>query len=33
MPRRLLVALTEMAMKREDRNAAPDAITMRKLAI
>ena len=32
MPRRLLVALTEMAMKREDRKAAPDAITMRKLA-
>src|SRR5215475_2936657 len=32
MPRRLLAALTEMAMKREDRKAAPDAITMRKLA-
>jgi pimeloyl-ACP methyl ester carboxylesterase len=32
MPRRLLASLTEMAMKREDAKAAPDAITMRKLA-
>ncbi|HEY3647241.1 MAG TPA: alpha/beta hydrolase [Streptosporangiaceae bacterium] len=32
MPRRLLASLTEMAMKREDSKAAPDAITMRKLA-
>ena len=32
MPRGLLVSLTEMAMKKEDRKAAPDDITMRKLA-
>jgi len=32
MPRRLLASLTEMAMKKEDGKAAPDAITMRKLA-
>jgi hypothetical protein len=32
MPRRLLASLTEMAMKSEDSKAAPDAITMRKLA-
>jgi pimeloyl-ACP methyl ester carboxylesterase len=31
IPRRLLIALTNMAMKSEDRKAAPDAITMRKL--
>ena len=31
-PRRLLVSLTEAGMNREDRKAAPDAITMRKLA-
>ena len=32
MPRRLLIALTNKAMTSEDRKAAPDAITMRKLA-
>src|SRR6185369_11880430 len=32
MPRRLLASLTEMAMKSEDSKAAPEAITMRKLA-
>jgi pimeloyl-ACP methyl ester carboxylesterase len=32
MPRRLLASLTETAMKREDAKAAPDAVTMRKLA-
>jgi pimeloyl-ACP methyl ester carboxylesterase len=32
MPRRLLTSLTEMAMKKEDSKAAPEAITMRKLA-
>src|SRR5262245_31879833 len=32
MPRRLLTALTEKAMKSEDSTAAPDAVTMRKLA-
>jgi pimeloyl-ACP methyl ester carboxylesterase len=32
IPRRLLVSLTEAGMNREDRKAAPDAITMRKLA-
>jgi pimeloyl-ACP methyl ester carboxylesterase len=32
MPRRLLASLTEKAMKSEDSKAAPDAITMRKLA-
>jgi pimeloyl-ACP methyl ester carboxylesterase len=32
VPRRLLAALTSMAMNSEDRKAAPDAITMRKLA-
>lgn len=32
MPRRLLIALTNKAMATEDRKAAPDAITMRKLA-
>ena len=32
MPRRLLASLTETAMKKEDRKAGPDAITMRKLA-
>ena len=32
MPRRLLASLTEKAMKSEDSKAAPDAITMSKLA-
>jgi pimeloyl-ACP methyl ester carboxylesterase len=32
LPRRLLVSVTEKAMKSEDRKAAPDDITMRKLA-
>jgi hypothetical protein len=32
MPRRLLAALTEMLMKSEDKKAAPEDITMRKLA-
>ncbi len=32
MPRRLLEALTDMAMKSEDRKAAGDTVTMRKLA-
>lgn len=32
VPRRLLVSLTEAAMKKEDRKAVPEAITMRKLA-
>lgn len=32
VPRRLLVAVTEAAMKKEDKKAAPEAITMRKLA-
>jgi hypothetical protein len=32
MPRRLLASLTEAAMKSEEKKAAPDAITMRKLA-
>ena len=32
MPRRLLASVTEKGMKSEDRKAAPDAITMRKLA-
>src|SRR6266480_4676037 len=32
MPRRLLASLTEKAMKSEDSKAAPDTITMRKLA-
>lgn len=32
LPRRLLVALTNMAMKKEDKKAASDAVTMRKLA-
>ncbi len=32
MPRRLLASLTEKAMNSEDKKAAPDAITMRKLA-
>jgi pimeloyl-ACP methyl ester carboxylesterase len=32
MPRRLLASLTEMAMKSEDSKAAPEDITMRKLA-
>src|SRR5689334_4243871 len=32
MPRRLLASLTEKAMKSEDSKAAPEAITMRKLA-
>ena len=32
MPRRLLEALTRMSMKREDKKAAADAVTMRKLA-
>lgn len=32
VPRRLLVSLTEAAMKKEDKKAAPEAITMRKLA-
>jgi len=31
-PRRLLVAVTNAAMKKEDANAAPGAVTMRKLA-
>ena len=32
LPRRLLASVTEKAMKSEDRKAAPDDITMRKLA-
>jgi hypothetical protein len=32
MPRRLLASITEKAMKSEDSKAAPNAITMRKLA-
>ena len=32
LPRRLLASVTEKGMKSEDRKAAPDAITMRKLA-
>ena len=32
LPRRLLVSVTEKSMKKEDREAAPDDITMRKLA-
>jgi pimeloyl-ACP methyl ester carboxylesterase len=32
MPRRLLVAATNAAMKKEDAHAAPGAVTMRKLA-
>lgn len=32
MPRRLLEALTNMAMRNEDKKAASDAVTMRKLA-
>jgi len=32
MPRRLLASLTEMAMRSEDSKAAPETITMRKLA-
>lgn len=32
MPRRLLEWLTSMAMKNEDKKAASDAVTMRKLA-
>jgi hypothetical protein len=32
MPRRLLEALTRMSMRREDKKAAADAVTMRKLA-
>jgi pimeloyl-ACP methyl ester carboxylesterase len=32
LPRRLLASVTETAMKSEDRKAAPDDITMRKLA-
>jgi pimeloyl-ACP methyl ester carboxylesterase len=32
VPRRLLASLTEKAMKSEDSKAAPEAITMRKLA-
>ena len=32
MPRRLLVAVTDAAMKKEDAHAAPGAVTMRKLA-
>jgi pimeloyl-ACP methyl ester carboxylesterase len=32
MPRRLLASITEKAMQKEDRKAAPDAITLRKLA-
>jgi len=32
MPRRLLAALTTMMMNSEDKKAAPDGITMRKLA-
>ena len=32
IPRRLLVSLTEAGMNRQDSKAAPDAITMRKLA-
>jgi len=32
MPRRLLESLTRMGMKKEDKKAAADAVTMRKLA-
>jgi pimeloyl-ACP methyl ester carboxylesterase len=32
MPRRLLASITEKAMKKEDRQAGPDDITLRKLA-
>ncbi|WP_133977997.1 alpha/beta fold hydrolase [Kribbella voronezhensis] len=32
MPRRLLAAVTEKAMQKEDRKAGPDDITLRKLA-
>jgi pimeloyl-ACP methyl ester carboxylesterase len=32
MPRRLLVAVTDAAMKKEDAHAAPGAVTMRELA-
>jgi|SRR5215207_6379445 len=32
MPRRLLAAITEKAMQKEDRSAGPDDITLRKLA-
>jgi len=32
LPRRLLASVTEKSMKSEDRKAAPDDITMRKLA-
>jgi pimeloyl-ACP methyl ester carboxylesterase len=32
MPRRLLESITLMGMNREDKKAAPDAVTMRKLA-
>jgi len=32
MPRRLLVAVTDAAMKKEDAQAAPGAVTMRELA-
>ena len=32
MPRRLLAAVTDAAMKKEDAQAAPGAVTMRKLA-
>ena len=32
MPRRLLAAITEKTLQKEDRQAGPDAITLRKLA-
>jgi hypothetical protein len=32
MPRRLLESITRMGMNREDKKAAPDAVTTRKLA-